>query len=311
MGYYPQVNYPPSSVDRRTHDGEPSLQVLCPPPYLIDGRGSLFSYIGGCPEAQTLEGYSAYFQCLVYLPLPCKKWGCRYCATQKIGRLSRRTKDAKPNRLLTLTVDTKLWEDPRSAFDGTRRQVPIAIRDLRKRFGEVEYLRVTELTRNGWPHYHLLVRSPYIPHEVVKKIWHHLTGASVVDLRQVKDHFNAVAYLIKYLSKMHHISWTERHVSYSKGFFTNEEPADRDDLDLSETQIIEAHPATYLNATYRGGRCLNLGFNCFAVVPRGITEGTPTDWPHARKPDGWDKDFPSKKHLGTVRPLPPDSKHSP
>lgn len=285
--------------DKRTPTDKPEY-ALCdhidhPPRHKIACIGLLHSFLNTCLHAQTLEAYSTRFACTVWIALPCKQWSCRFCAESKIRRLSIKTQAAKPNRLLTLTVDPALWPDPRAAFDGTRRQVPECMRHLRKRYTSVEYLRVTELTARGWPHYHLMVRSPYIPHEVVKRIWRELTGAIIVDVRQIKGSFNTYSYLVKYLSKMHKIGWTERHVSYSRKFFPPEPENVREDLQLTDKTIIEAHPSTYLYAKFRGAELSMLGMNLYALDPqaRAVEDITLPEghWAHLGNPSG-DRDLP-------------------
>lgn len=190
-----------------------------PQTYLIENTDDYHNRFNGCPNAQT---YSAFNDDLIgehVLALSCRRWSCRYCAERRIRQLAVRTREAKPNRLLTLTIDPRLHSSPRDAFDATRRTLPILFAELRRLYGEVEYLRVTELTQNGWPHYHALLRSDYIPHRVVQEIWNRLTGATIVDIRQVKRTFSAYTYLVKYLAKLHKIEWTERHLSYSRKFF--------------------------------------------------------------------------------------------
>ncbi|MHC4371343.1 MAG: rolling circle replication-associated protein, partial [Planctomycetota bacterium] len=161
-----------------------------PPAHTIATIGTLWGFLQTCPHAQTLEAYSSQLRCTVWIALPCRQWSCRHCAQKKIRELAVKTERARPNRFLTLTVDPQLYENPRHAFDQTRRKVSECMRTLRNRYGELEYLRVTELTRRGWPHYHMLVRSPYIPHEVVKRRWRELTGAIIVDLRKIKETLN-------------------------------------------------------------------------------------------------------------------------
>jgi len=243
------------------------LWSATPPTQKITTKGILYTFLNTCWHAQTLEAYSAQFKCTVFIALPCKQWSCRHCAEVKIRQLSVKTQRAKPNRLLTLTVDPSNYENPRHAFDETRRKVPEVMRALRKRYDEVEYLRVTELTSRGWPHYHLMVRSPYIPHAVVKTIWKDLTGALIVDLRQIKQALNTYTYLVKYLSKMHKIGWTDRHVSYSRNFFPKEESHEKYHLDLSEQTVIESHPSTYLYARFRGATLTMIGPNLYALDP--------------------------------------------
>lgn len=267
------------------------------PRHKIQTVGQLFGFIGSCPHAQTLEAYSPEFACTVWIALPCKQWSCRCCATQKIKQLSIRTEKAKPNRLLTLTVDPSKWDNPRHAFDNTRRQVPELFRFLRTRFKEVEYLRVTELTRNGWPHYHAMVRSPYIPHEIVKRKWRELTQALIVDLRQIKGSLNTYSYLVKYLSKMHKIGWTERHVSYSRNFFPKSTEPKPEGLDLQAQSIIEAHPSTYLYSRFRGANLTMLGHNLFGLDPK------PSAVQQVEAPDPWE--HPTE--TGKPSPSPPSN----
>lgn len=267
-----------------------------PPTFKITTVGLLYAGLGTCPHAQTLEAYSPQFGCTVWIALPCKQWSCRFCAEQKIKRLSIKTEAAKPNRLLTLTVDPSLWENPRAAFDGTRRKVPECMRHLRTRFTSVEYLRVTELTRRGWPHYHLMVRSPYIPHAVVKSLWTKLTGALIVDLRQIDKKLNCYNYLVKYLSKMHKIGWTERHVSYSRNFFPIEDFPNRQSLQLDEKTIIESHPSTYLYARFRGATLTILGANLYALNPTADSidrVATHDDWENCAESPSRDQLFPT------------------
>jgi hypothetical protein len=146
---------------------------------------------------------------------------------------------------LTLTVDPKCFPDgPRSAFESTASFVPELIRALRLRFGPVEYLRVTELHKSGFPHYHLLVRSAFLPHAVVKNLWNKYTGATIVDLKPVNASFRAYTYLTKYLTKMHKLDWTERHVSYSRNFFP---PTKKPDTpDLGDFHRYNDHPFVWL-----------------------------------------------------------------
>jgi len=238
-----------------------------PPPLLIKSPAATRKWLNTCPHAQTLLALSPGVVGHVIVILPCKQWSCPYCSRRKIAQLSAKTRDAKPNRLMTLTVDPKLYDSPRDAFDKTRTRVPELIRSLRKRFGELEYLRVTELTRRGFPHYHLLLRSAYLPHAVVKSEWNRLTGALIVDLRQVKESFAAYTYLLKYLSKLHKIEWTERHVSYSKRFFPKTDPPPPCQYELIEPEVVSLHPATVLQESFSGCMITRLTASVLACIP--------------------------------------------
>lgn len=183
----------------------------------------------------------------------CKRWNCPPCARRKIKDLAWWTKLASPNRLLTLTVDPKLHDNPELAWLSTAPKVPEVIRALRKRFGSVEYLRVIEETDKGWPHYHMMVRSGYLPQQVVKREWNLLTGAQIVDVREVKQFFNSYQYLVKYLTKLHHVGWTERHVTYSRSFFpVGIGPGSNDGNEWRAVQTMTIHPCKYLELEHPG-----------------------------------------------------------
>lgn len=247
----------------------PTTKPAPPPPpnrYIVQPVNvPAYQFLGCCPKSQTYVAYSAKMRCTIIFPLPCNQWSCRYCAQNKTKRLAYRVSEAAPNRLLTLTVDPKLYVSPREAFDATRAKVPILARKLRLRFGEFEYIRVTEATARGWPHYHLLVRSKYIPHQVVKKLWQELTGAQIVDLRQVNRDFRCYTYLLKYLSKMHELEWTARHVSTTRSFFPKEDPWEPEDLDLAEGTFHNQHPANFLVENYQGKEVIRFQERSFLV----------------------------------------------
>jgi hypothetical protein len=191
---------------------------------------------------------------------------------------------ACPNKLLTLTVKNALYENPREAFEMTALYVPELIRALRVKYAPVEYLRVTEQTEKRYPHYHLLVRSEYLPQPVIKKLWFKYTGASVVDIRQATNHFGAYQYLVKYLTKLHRLEWTERQVSYSRNFFPPGATSDTEREKLVLAEKIDEHPWTYIANHYAG--CL-------------LTWVTPNSWIAPNNPNESPVTF-TKKDCGVV-----------
>jgi len=172
-----------------------------------------------CPRSQTAVMHPVGEAFDLYLSVRCKSWTCDVCRRWLMRRLMLRMVDARPNRLVTLTVNPRCWPDPRAAYDGTRRKVAILARMARREFGEFEYLRVLEQTRAGWPHYHLVVRSPYIPQQWLSDRWRELTGAPIVDIRRVDDCDGAASYVAKYLAKQEHCEFTQRRLAWSRGFF--------------------------------------------------------------------------------------------
>lgn len=233
-----------------------------PPPkaaIIPNSPKNFYFYTQCCPDAQTYTAYAKGSVDLLVFPLPCKRWTCRACAETKIKRLAIIVQEAQPSRLLTLTIDPSLYSTKREAFDKTRRQVSVLVRTLRKRFGPIEYLRVTEVTRAGWPHYHLLVQSGFLPHAVVKAEWFKLTGAKIVDLRQVTKSWSAYKYLVKYLAKLHKLEWTERHVSMSRGFDKTPKQKQQDGLELFDAEFHAQHPAQFMAERYAGFKVSRFG----------------------------------------------------
>lgn len=174
--------------------------------------------------------------------------------------------------MLTLTVDPRLYSSPREAFDCTRRLIPVFFSQLRALYGPIEYLRATELTKNGWPHYHFLVRSAYLPHTVVRDTWAKLTGATIVDVRSVDRTFRAYTYLVKYLAKLHKIDWTERHLSFSRAFFPPKDPHEENRSPWLNPKVYRMHPSSYLLQTAEGQYLTEVAPSHWTLDTRPLSE---------------------------------------
>ena len=175
--------------------------------FLVGSTLNHESLANTCPSAKTLTGFSTLLDRWVVIQIRCKRWGCRHCGERKVTYLGWRCQDAEPNRLITLTISTSLWETPRQSYEATKSKVTqLAIR-LRRKFGEFEYFKVLEVTKKGWPHYHLVVRSGYIPQPTISDIWQQLTGAHIVDVRAIKKTRDVYFYVVKYLAKQKYIPW--------------------------------------------------------------------------------------------------------
>jgi hypothetical protein len=199
-----------------------------------------------CPHAQTLFCWSHCYQRDVVCVLPCNRWGCVKCGPRKAKRLAYRIEKAEPNKLITLTVNPAAYEDPRSAYDSTRRQLAELSKICRKKLGTFEYMRVLETTKKGWPHYHLMARCPYIPQRTISTIWANLTSAPIVDIRQIRKIDNVFAYVVKYLCKQTYIPWTNRRTSWSKDFFLKEQKYEPQPLRLDQFELKKGDPHTNL-----------------------------------------------------------------
>ena len=130
-----------------------------------------------------------------------------------------RIRTANPTKFITLTTLHKGERDERLAI--MVKALPRLATAVRKARGEFEYLRMLEQCEDGYPHFHLLARSNFIPHSDLRELWKKLTGASIVDIR--KAHGRSTGYIAKYLTKARDASgnWTRQRVSVSKHFWKN------------------------------------------------------------------------------------------
>lgn len=224
------------------------------PVYLVtNDYASLARWLNCCPVADTLTAYSLTLGRRVYLQLRCKRWSCPHCGPRRIAHVTRRVVDAKPNKFVTLTVCNDLFESPRDAYDRTRRHVTTLSRKIRSTVDEWEYLRVLEVTKRGYPHYHLVVRGGFVDQSWLSQEWDRLTGAYIVDIRKIKNMSHATSYVMKYLYKQKAITWTNRRMSWSKGFFKEPREPPPESLQLVEPERMGQWPASFFS-TYKEGR---------------------------------------------------------
>lgn len=133
----------------------------------------------------------------------CRRWRCPRCGPALRNRLVHLVAQQPPTALLTLTVDTKRYDNPHEAARRMAWAFSRLVRDLRRWSAPapVEYLAVWERTKAGWPHLHVLVRGPFIPQRLISGWWNNLTGSPVVDIRPVHGARAGGRYVTKYLTK--------------------------------------------------------------------------------------------------------------
>lgn len=243
------------------------------PTFLVNtDYAALCRWLNCCPAADTITAYSLTLERFVVLQTRCRRWGCPHCGPRKIAHLTHKVTAAKPSKFVTLTVNNGLFKCPREAYDRTRRAVGALTRSIRSDFGEWEYLRILEITRKGWPHYHFLARGAYVPQSWLANRWDELTGAHIVDIRKVKNLAHAAHYLMKYLYKQKAVPWTTRRVCWSRGFFAP--PADEPPpkLELIDANREGMPPSSYF-ANYHDGRTLErVGPDMWIVTTASDTE---------------------------------------
>lgn len=238
-----------------------------PARFLVGHNAGLDLWMKCCPVARTWEGWSETLDAWVIIAVSCRRWSCPICGREKVQHYAKKVADAEPNRLITLTVNPAMHESPRAAYDATRRQIPELSKRIRKGYTEFEFFRVLEATKKGWPHYHLVTRSPYIPQGELSSIWNELTGAWIVDVRALHRRTNAYWYVVKYLGKQAHIPWTDRRATWTKNFFRKTDFAPGESLHILRPYFANAHPADHCRWCYEGAYLERYSKNCW--IKRG------------------------------------------
>lgn len=236
--------------------------------HLVGGYTALADWMKCCPRSKTLEAWSQTLNAWVIIGITCKNWGCPICGRKKLAHYARRVMAAQPNRLITLTVNPRMHNDPRAAYDATRRSIPKLSERLRKGYTEFEFFRVLEATKKGWPHYHLITRCPYIPQQEISDHWKKLTGAPIVDVRKMDKTTNAYWYVVKYLGKQLKIPWTDRRASWTKGFFAKDDFEAGECLHLASEHFYGARPDNHARWEHTGCVLEAYSDNCWIIRGR-------------------------------------------
>jgi hypothetical protein len=251
-----------------------------------------------CHWAKTVSGWDVNAEKYVVVAVTCKRWGCPYCAIRKIRRLAWMSRNAEPNRLLTLTLTGPdnngrpgRYADGKTAWEESSKAFPELIRFIRKNVSECEYLRVLELQANGMPHFHCMLRSGFIKHSIAHAEWKRLIGKpdhwpsdqpmckqwAGLNIKRIDDTFATFRYLVKYLTKLHQIEWTDRHVSYSKGFFRDEDKEEVEYAKLDELTKYDQHPWVWLNERYGWDNVRVIGEGRWLIDGQIMEPGTTID----------------------------------
>ena len=181
----------------------------------------------------------------------CQRWQCTACI-HKVARRWRAILNwasqygPAPLFFLTLTLrdPLPLWRQaPADQQAGMQKQaqdlagrltraLSRLVEEIRKLYGELEYLAVLELTTGKRtpghrPHLHLLVRGPDVPKWWLKQRWRfHTKGSFMVDMQPLRSPQQAGEYLIGYTmlrrkqaQRAHMDQWPGPRIRYSRHFF--------------------------------------------------------------------------------------------
>lgn len=133
----------------------------------------------------------------------CKGWHCPHCAEALQSRLRDRARNGRPTLMLTLTNRVKPGLTPSEHA----RQLVQAWRTIRqaiaRQTGEakVAFIAVFERHRSGYPHLHILLRSPRIDVDWLRKKTIALLDSPQFRVDPVKKAAKAANYVAKYAAK--------------------------------------------------------------------------------------------------------------
>ena len=168
----------------------------------------------------------------------CKAWSCPACGPRKTWLLCQRCQTANPNRFVTLTTCDHETRTPREVFDSVRRQIPELWREMRRHYGDIQYCRILETHKSGYPHFHFLVRGPYIPQKHLSHVWEHLARAFRVDIRKIWNQDQVAKYVAKYIAKQTTNPFTPQRVTQSRNFFPPVPPVEKEKTEWLTFEIL-------------------------------------------------------------------------
>lgn len=136
-------------------------------------------------------------------PVRCKRWSCEWCHESNRRRVIAIGRAARPNGLLTLTVNSKHYDTPEAAAEALKHGLRLLRLRLKRhpRFQNFEFLAVFEKHKSGYPHLHLLIKGSFIPWKILRSMWEQMTGSYQVHITKISSLGQAALYCAKYIGK--------------------------------------------------------------------------------------------------------------
>lgn len=201
----------------------------------------------------------------------CRRYSCSVCGPRKKAQLARRIVTGRPNRLLTLTCRHE--QTPREQLAVMRKATAKFVARIRKDYGEFEYCRVLETCNDGFPHFHLLARSGFLPQAQLRDWWAKGTGAVILDIR--KAHGRSVGYVSKYISKAtgEDGSFSRQKLAISRNFW---EPQ-QGDSEFCNFDHNREHPTVYAKDRYENNTLERIRPGLYHVTDREPGDDMPIE----------------------------------
>lgn len=136
-------------------------------------------------------------------PLRCKCWRCSHCVNGKKRDLWHKANNGKPDMFITLTMRKGYKLTPEEQAVEFVKGWRMLRQFIERRLGRkgITFLAVFENHKSGWPHLHILLRSPYIDHRLIRGWWKSRFQSTQIDVRRVKSQRQRASYVTKYVAK--------------------------------------------------------------------------------------------------------------
>lgn len=187
--------------------------------------------LGECDRRGYVELYALSGDRSVILPTTCKTWGCIVCRTKLLGLFKARVELGVSNLGPCAFITITYLADSARLLDAScvQKDWQALLRNLKRRGNQWSWLKVTELTKQGIPHHHVVLgpvtqqirchgpkirkgaetarylarmaTCPCMAHEFAR-VWWRLTGDSFICFATpVTDPIGAAGYMAKYMLK--------------------------------------------------------------------------------------------------------------
>lgn len=142
----------------------------------------------------------------IAVSLRCRSWACESCGVRRRRELIAYAERARPQRLVTLTVNPRIGISPADRASRLARAWRLVVARAKRQLGigKIEYLAVFEATKRGEPHLHILVKSAFISQKWLSAQMQDILQSPIVDIRRIDTTRNVARYIAKYIGKQPH-----------------------------------------------------------------------------------------------------------
>lgn len=140
---------------------------------------------------------------LTVRPLRCRCWQCEHCAPERRRDLKWKARNGRPTKFLTLTIRKGQFATPAlqaaEMAKGWRMLRQYLCRLLDRK--SIPFLAIIEKHKSGWPHLHLLLRTGWIDHRLIREWWQGRFNSPMIWIEEVESEVKAAVYVSKYVAK--------------------------------------------------------------------------------------------------------------